>query len=142
MNSVWIKHIKSNVRILLLNNYGAAEFHFGYGKEILPEINDYTAAEHFRSAKQWVEDNQFTYLSAHNIDDIHKCLDVFCNPDAVHPMVLEVFTDKENDGKTAHILADYNKQENLKDISKKMIKSVIGMQNVEKIKNIIKKKTD
>lgn len=98
MNSVMLRDIKSNVRIMLVNNEGAAEFHYTMGEERLPNINVHIAAEHHKQARQWVESNGFNYLSARNEEELKQAIQAFSDPNAEGPMLLEVFTDKDFDG--------------------------------------------
>lgn len=103
MNSIGIRNIGKNVRIMMINNAGAAEFHFTMGKERLPNINVHISAEHDNRAKEWVEANGFAYLSATNPDELKTSLDTFINGEYDGPVFFEVFTDKEHDG--AHLRA-------------------------------------
>ncbi len=97
MNALQIKHVDSNVRIMLINNSGAAEFHFFVGRERIPSINRHIAAEHGTSAKGWVESRGFKYLSAKNEQEYQAAIEEFVNPKSKVPIVMEVFTDKETD---------------------------------------------
>lgn len=97
MNALQIKHIGKNVRILLVNNSGAAEFHFFMGEKVIPTLNRHIAAEHFTSARGWIESKNFNYYSAANKEEYDEVLDDFINPAQDRPAVLEVFTDKKSD---------------------------------------------
>lgn len=98
MNSMMLRNIGNNVHILLINNEGAAEFHFTMGRERLPKIDEHIAAGHHQHAEEWVKANHFTYLSAHNPEELTAAMDEFVGTDN-GPIFLEVFTDKESDGK-------------------------------------------
>ena len=99
MNSIWIRHVKNNVRIFLINNEGGAEFHLAFGKELIPEINLHTSAEHHCKARAWVESNNFKYISASNEQELIEGLKEF-NSESDRPILFEVFTDKEKDAQT------------------------------------------
>lgn len=107
MNALQIRHIGKNVRIMLVNNSGAAEFHLFMGEKVIPTLNKHIAAEHFTSAKGWVESKNFRYYSARTAEEFDKVVDEFIDPSADRPAVLEVFTDKKADAE--ELKAYYNK---------------------------------
>lgn len=98
MNSIGIRNIGKNVRIMMINNAGAAEFHFTMGKERLPNINAHISAEHEHRAEEWVKANGFQYISATNEAELDEGLHEFVNVEFDTPVFFEVFTDKEIDG--------------------------------------------
>lgn len=99
MNSVGIRGIKNNAHILLINNQGGAEFYFSMGPQRLPNIDLHISASHNKRAKEWVEANGFTYMSASSIEEYESQLDKFMEKGQKKPVVFEIFTDKENDVK-------------------------------------------
>lgn len=107
MNALQMRHISKNVRIMLVNNSGAAEFHFFMGEKVIPTLNKHIAAEHSTSAKGWVESRGFRYYSATNENELNSVMQEFINPKADTPAVLEVFTDKKADAE--ELKAFYNK---------------------------------
>ena len=82
MNSIWDKHPRSNVRIMLCNNSGT---------NLLRHLqsNAITHA-HSTSAKGWVEENGFRYISASDKDTFHARLDEFVG-ESDKPIFFEVF---------------------------------------------------
>lgn len=98
MNSLQIQGASNNIRIMVLNNSGAAEFHYFVGREKIPTINDYIAAQHNSSVRGWVESRGIRYLNASDEVSLIEALDTFVKPSQT-PVVLEVFTDKELDAK-------------------------------------------
>jgi 2-succinyl-5-enolpyruvyl-6-hydroxy-3-cyclohexene-1-carboxylate synthase len=101
MNAIWNRHIGPNVRILLYNNEGGQTFHWNAARGI-DTLAKHTSAEHFVSAKGWVESNGFAYLSAHSPDELCELLPQFVSDEASKPICLEVFTKKEIDGRVLH----------------------------------------
>ena len=98
MNALWNQQIHANLRILLINNEGGEIFHTLPGMDTKSKSRQYITAEHCTSAKGWAEERGFTYLSAHNQEDIDACISQFTTPETQEkPMLLEVFTDKETD---------------------------------------------
>lgn len=128
MNSISIRHINNNVRILMVNNGGGGEFHFTMGKEKFPKLDEHIAAGHQLIAKEWVESRNFEYLSARTKEEFDKNIIKFTNEDSDKPMFFEVFTDRDKDGK---ILRDFyamnliSTKSDMKSRSKQTIKKVI-----------------
>ncbi len=141
MNSLRIKHIGNNVRILLVNNHGGGEFY--YNKSWINEKSDlHTTAKHNQSAEGWAESIGFKYLKAENKIDFDKKLSEFMNPISNKPVLFEVFTEMENDSKVIYSFYDLNRPKNvaeeLEKNSKSFIKKIIGSENARKLKKIIK----
>lgn len=128
MNALWNRYVGKNVRIMLNNNSGAALFHFNQGLNKYPTLNENVAAEHDAVAKGWAESRGIKYLSATNKEEFDKNLEEFLNPNSDTPILLEVFTKKEDDAKLQHEFYEYNLSEadKLKKGLKTMIKKAIG----------------
>ncbi len=121
MNALWNRYVGSNVRILLNNNEGAGIFHFIIGEKKISTLNKNTAAEHFATAKGWVESVGFRYLCATNKEELDEAMREFTARESDKPIFLEVFTKKDED---AHVLSEFygsKKQETLKDKLKKAL---------------------
>jgi 2-succinyl-5-enolpyruvyl-6-hydroxy-3-cyclohexene-1-carboxylate synthase len=103
MNALWNRYVGKNVRILLYNNEGGQTFYWNSLKDI-DSLALHTAAEHFSTAKGWVESRGFMYLSARNRDEFDASLPKFVSAGLDAPVLFEVFTKKETD---ARILLDY-----------------------------------
>jgi len=103
MNALWNRYVGKNIRILLSNNEGGETFHWNNARDI-DTVSLHTAAEHFTSAKGWVESRGFKYLSARNKEEFDTVLPVFMSEDTEGPIFFELFTKKEKD---ARILLDY-----------------------------------
>lgn len=137
MNSIWNRYVGKNVRIMLNNNEGAALFHFNQGGKY-PTLNENVAAEHFATAKGWVESQGFKYLSARNKEEFDRNLEEFMCSTSEKPIFFEVCTHKDIDAKVQHefydqiILRDFVSA--TKDNAKKFIKSVLGEEMVNKLK--------
>lgn len=99
MNAMGIKYIKNNVRVLLINNSGGAEFHIVPAHNELKTIDLHIGAAHHQVASGWIESLGFEYISAKNEKEFQSILPYFIAPKN-NPVVFEVFTDLETDGKT------------------------------------------
>lgn len=128
MNALWNRYRNSNIRIMLINNEGASLFHFGQGLKNYPKLNENVAAEHFTTAKGWVEDQGFRYLSAHSKVEFDNCVQEFVSDKSDKGIVFEVFTKKENDAKIQHDFYNYqtNFKSDLKRTAKKIIIKMVG----------------
>ena len=128
MNGLWNRYIKNNMRIMLNNNSGASLFHFNQGVEKFPTLNENVAAEHDAIAKGWVESRGFKYLCATNKKEFETALNEFTQNESERPILLEVFTKKEDDAKIQHEFYDYSTDAKgkMKKEVKTFIKKVIG----------------
>ena len=105
MNALAIKHKKNNIRILLINNGGGAEFHIMPESDRIPTIDLHIGAEHECKAKGWAESQGYEYISAMNEEELCSGLDKFVTKDSTNPVLFEVFTDMKEDGR--HTLSVY-----------------------------------
>lgn len=96
MNALNIRYVKSNLRVLLVNNGGAAEFHIGGGRKVHPDIDNYLAAKHGASARGWAEECGFKYLGVSDVDDLEDAMKIF-TAESNAPILLEIFTDRDFD---------------------------------------------
>ena len=133
MNSLRIRHIKNNVRILLINNHGGAEFHYNTGKMKDPTIDLHTAAKHNTTALGGAESVGFKYLSAHTQAEYMLNIDTFVNPDIDHPILYEVFTDMEKDASVLHDFYNMNRNPSF---FKRVVKSVLSDTTIEYLKRL------
>lgn len=151
MNSLGNRHIKNNIRLLVVNNGKGAEFriyshqaaHFG------DEADKYIAAAgHYGDKsheliKHYVEDLGFEYLTASTKEEFLEAMKRFVTLDLTErSMVFEVFTDSkdESDGIYAmnHIVSSLT--EKAKDTTKNIIKSIAGDKGLKTIKNVLRRK--
>ena len=107
INSLGNRHIKNNIRILLVNNGLGVEFKVGFNflRLFEKDTNPYMAAEgHFGSkspdlVRHWAEDLGFEYLSANDKLSFKQNLARFVSPmnEIDKPILFEVFTDEKNE---------------------------------------------
>lgn len=98
MNALWNTNYGCNIRILLLNNEGGEIFHALPGLTLHENAHRFVTGTHHASAKAWAEDRGFEYLCAHDEEELQTALETFMQPSVTHrPMLLEVFTDKNQD---------------------------------------------
>ncbi|KJF43877.1 2-succinyl-5-enolpyruvyl-6-hydroxy-3-cyclohexene-1-carboxylic-acid synthase [Draconibacterium sediminis] len=138
MNALRIKHIKNNVRILLINNHGGNEF---YQQPIMLATDRSLGARHHNSAKGWVESVGFKYLSAETEKEYKNQLKEFMTNKTDAPILFEVFTDTMVDRETVFAMRKgirmiFDKNAKLKNTAR----SVLGESGIKTLKNILGKK--
>ena len=108
MNALWNVNVRSNLRILLLNNGGGEIFHTLPGLDMSGTSHKFIAAVHKTSAKGWAEERGFLYLQAQNDEELAEAMKTFTQPETMEqPVLLEVFTNKNKD---ARMLKNYYHQ--------------------------------
>lgn len=142
MNAIGIRHIKDNVRILLVNNNGGVEFKLG-DLQYKTDVSSYIAADnHFKNAEGWAGTQGFKYISARNKEEFSANVDSFIS-DSDRPIIFEIFTNPEDEKKAGFMLVDKNRNattsEQMKQGIKNTIKNVIGNENSAKLKNMLRK---
>lgn len=142
MNSLGIRHIKNNVRILLVNNNGGVEFKLN--GELNSMTDDYiSAANHFKNAKGWAETCGFKYLSANNAIEFSNKVAEFLN-DSNKPIVFEVCVSDNNEreayGKFIKSNMNLSKSEVIKEKIKDKIKNDLGIDKFNDLKRKIQRK--
>lgn len=98
MNALGIRHRGGNIRILLINNSGSAEFNIQPDSPKIKTMDLHIGAAHSQTAKGWAQDLGYTYLFADSEDSFRRALADFVNPARDQPALLEVFTDMRRDG--------------------------------------------
>ena len=97
MNALWNGHVRSNLRIVVLNNGGGAIFHALPGLDMAGDTRRFVTASHGASAAGWAESQGFTYLRVTDTVSLLAALDDLLDEAATAPVLLEVFTDAETD---------------------------------------------
>lgn len=130
INGICNKYIGNNVRILLNNNFGAGIFYYNVGKKKVNTIDKHIGYSHSVSAKVFAEGFGFDYMSACDIDELEKNIEIFISDKTEKPILFEVFTDKEKD---AEVLKDYaGKKSDIERIIDKMF--VLGKNSLSRVK--------
>lgn len=97
MNSLSIRHIKNNIRILLVNNKGGMEFKYGVNTSEKQNIDRYIAAAgHFSNADGWATSNGFQYIPVKTKEDFFSNVELL-NKSSDKPILMEIFTDDEKE---------------------------------------------
>ena len=142
LNSIGIREIKNNVHILLVNNNGGVEFKLGDLQQ-KTEVSKYIAADgHFKNAKGWAETCGFEYYSASNKEEFILHINDFLSEKS-KPVVFEIFTNPEDERMANQVIVSANQKgtvnDNIKKQIKKGIKDILGENNTQKLKKMLKK---
>lgn len=98
MNALSIRGVSKNVRILISNNHGGAEFHIFPHVQKDDKIDLHIGASHDFNAKGWSESTGFDYMSANDKESLEMTMPDFISSEGNRPKVLEVFTPLHSDG--------------------------------------------
>ena len=121
MNAIGNRHLKSNVRLLVVNNGKGAEFriynHFAarFKEDAEPFI---AAAGHFGNQsrqliRHYAEDLGFEYMSAENKDEYLSNLDRFLSPEHLEkPILFEVFPSSKQESDAIFLIQHIESQPN------------------------------
>ena len=115
MNSLSIRHIKNNVRIILVNNDGGMEFKYGVDSQKKKSLDRYIAAGgHFSNADGWATTNGFEYIRVKSKDDFLKNVDRLIEY-SEKPILMEIFTNEENENAAYRSILNANDNRSLTD---------------------------
>lgn len=103
MNALWNDSLKSNMRILLINNGGGEIFNTLPGMESNNKSGRYIIGTHNTSAAGWAKERGLKYVKVTNQEEFDKNIDMFVSFSEV-PMLIEVYTNRNTD---TVILRDY-----------------------------------
>lgn len=136
MNSLRIKHISNNVRILLLNNHGGEEFYYnGMWQNEASDIH--TSARHDDVAGPWAQSCGFKYLCASDKEAFDSSLDEFMTRESEQPILFEVFTEMSEDCRVVNAFYDASRPRDAisdaKRAGKEIVKKTIGKETAVKI---------
>lgn len=105
-NALWNRNLCGNLRILLLNNGGGGIFARLEGLQDSAAYASMVAGQHNTSAKGLCEAYDAGYLQARSMDELRLGLATLMTAETSRPMVLEVFTDVDEDRR---VIDDYIK---------------------------------
>ena len=95
-NALWNKNLPKNLRILLFNNGGGQIFYRLPGLDQTPALAPYIAASHETHAQGLAKSYGITYLAAHCYEEVDQYLPQLLQSESERPVLLEVFTQTEN----------------------------------------------
>lgn len=143
MNALGIRHLKNNIRILLVNNNGGAEFKLG-DLESQTDVGSYISADgHYTNAKGWAETCNFKYMHAPNKEEFDRQISEFVDV-SEQSIVFEIFTRSEDEKKAMQIFNQNNwhgtKHEEIKKGIKSDMKNILGDKGAAILGKIVNRK--
>lgn len=125
MNAMRINCIKNNIRIVMINNRGGAEFQLSTGVKRDSSIDLHTSARHYTTARGWVESVGFEYFSAENQSQFDDAMLYMCRTELKKPVFVEVFTDMKDDADNIKEFRSKSEIMDGKALVKKKLKSFV-----------------
>ncbi|NQU86213.1 MAG: 2-succinyl-5-enolpyruvyl-6-hydroxy-3-cyclohexene-1-carboxylate synthase, partial [Mariniphaga sp.] len=138
MNSLGIRHLKNNIRILLVNNSCGVEFRMSeqLNNELKNDIFPYIAAKgHYDNAKSWAESCGFKYISAKTKEDLLTHQNTLVS-ESDRPILFELFVDPNDELEAYNMVIKSNIIESK---SKAAARAVLGQKGINILKRIVKK---
>lgn len=108
MNSLGLRQVPNNLRIIVVNNNKGEEFKVNGAKVLGDKCDELVAAsEHYKNGvKGWVESCNVKYLRAETKEDFLSLSNDFFSKDSDKPIVLEVITEDKNETRALKMLRD------------------------------------
>ena len=117
MNSLSIRHLSPQMRILLINNSGGAVMYDQARNTPIANLPIYLAAGENKVAKGWVESLGFKYLSAHSKEDVDAGVEILLDQSINQPVLLEVFSNLSED---RYCINDYVRSQDHRSLAEKV----------------------
>ena len=147
LNILGNRHIKNNIRIMLINNGCGTEFHnYSHPANLLGNemISNYIGADgHFGNksinlVKHYAEDLGFEYISASNKEEFNNNIDYFTSEEIYNkPIIFEIFTNSKDESDALNKIRTLNYKEF--DEIKDKVKKAVPKSAKDKIKKILGK---
>lgn len=128
--------LPDNVRILVVNNYAGGEFHYNISEARIDTLNLHIAAGHHSCIGDTISFSNLSYLSASNSKELDEALSSFYKKSA-GPVLLEVFTDANNDGEDLRSFLAKNRKLTRRNKIGACVKSILGEKMTVKLKAIV-----
>ena len=147
MNALGNRHIGRNIRILLVNNGKGTEFrNFNHPASAFERDADcfMAAGGHYGNksstlVRHYAEDLGFKYYSASTKEEYLKVKDEFFQSEsAAFPMLLEVFTDSQDESKALQMALSL--RNDLKKTVKDAVKATLGKNATRILKEALQRK--
>lgn len=122
--NVTFEEFSSEKRILLINNHAGSEFHTAFGLKRFATLNKHIAAGHENDLIDIIDTNKFRYISASNQKELDEAITVFISK-SENPIILEVFTDANQDGVVLNSFYNKNRVYKLKTKVEQKAKGII-----------------
>ena len=105
-NAFFHNYSAPNLKVVIMNNQGGGIFRLIDGPSRQPELETYFETRHNRTAEYICKENNLSYFTAHSMEEIEACWDVFNGP-SENASILEVFTDPKTNQEVYKNLRKY-----------------------------------
>lgn len=142
MNAATLRSISSNVRIILMNNSGGAEFHV-YDHHV-DEIDEYVCAQHNKRAGEYMRSMGFECSEARNKEELDRAIEGFGRR-SDKPLFLECFTDMHDDARVVKMFYQKNRdkftseKEKMIGTAKRIGRSILSENQIAMAKSLLRK---
>lgn len=146
MNVIGNRHVKNNLRILMINNAGGTEFrnyshdaaHFGENTDAYIAAGGHFGNKSPELIRHYAQDLGFEYICASDKQEFEQVYERFLSTEiSERPMFFEVFTASIDESEALEIIM--NIDENVKSKVRQFAKQVYGKSGLSALKNAIKK---
>ena len=139
------RHVGNNLRIMLINNGRGTEFrNYNHPAARFGEDADkyMAAAGHYGNKsvdliRHFAEDLGYRYLTASNKEEFFATSPEFLSPAISQSYIYEVFTDSKDESDALYMLY-HIVQPDMKKKIKNMIRDVVGKDNLQRLKDVVK----
>ena len=138
LNASMIK-MDNHVRILVINNFSGAEFHYNMGVERIPTLNKHIAAGHSTRIQETVHLSDMEYLVATNEVELENQMKKFLSPHN-KPILFEVLTNAISDAEVLRKYYNDNRILTTKNKIRIKLENIVGEKVTSFLKRIINKK--
>lgn len=150
LNAIFNRHVKENIRILVINNGGGAEFQlcsspcydFGPASHAFISAKEHNGNMSPDLLKNMAENLGFQYLTAQNKAQFMDVLPIFTNPrTSDKPMIFEIFTDPADENEALKRMATIDNDPQIIFRTKLVngVRNVVGESGIETIKKIVRR---
>ena len=112
-NALWNQNLNGNLHIIVLNNGKGGIFNMLKGLEQSPVRDSFISGAHHTTAQGICKQNNIRYMKATNMEEMQQCVDTLLNKKSTRPVLLEIFTDADEDERVAKTYYQILKNEKL-----------------------------
>ena len=112
-NALWNQNLNGNLHIVVLNNGKGGIFNMLKGLEQSPVRDSFISGAHHTTAQGICKQNNIRYMKATNMEEMQQCVDTLLNKKSTRPVLLEIFTDADEDERVAKTYYQILKNEKL-----------------------------
>ena len=112
-NALWNQNLNGNLHIIVLNNGKGGIFNMLKGLEQSPARDSFISGAHHTTAQGICKQNNIRYMKATNMEEMQQCVDTLLNKKSTRPVLLEIFTDADEDERVAKTYYQILKNEKL-----------------------------